>query len=514
MQVLPNPKSDQDTTSASDATGAASASAGASNRAAAGVVPIRPTSNRTRSAASTRLLEHYLVKRQATVLQLIAELLEAPNLGTGLMGLVDALHHQFDCSRVAVGVFRSSRLQIAAISQQASFDPLSDEVARLKAALQEACDQEVIVQYPDAVDETIEVEAHEALNAGRPHGQLLSMPLCHAGELVGGLLLECPTRRGWSRFTLELLAQVAELSAALVALRLEVEQGLVGVTRRSLRTSVRQITGPRHMLLKSIASILVIGSLLAVFVPVTHRVSAEAEVVPTVRRVISAPMEGFVDSVLVRVGDRVAADGVLLRLDTRQLALEQGRLTGEIRGIETEMRAALAGRDRKETVVLYARKAQAAAELARVEQQLERAVLRAPVDGIIVSGDIDEITGAPVKLGESLLEIAPFVEQDVHLLVDETDIGHVKVGQSGALSLTSSPGRALPFEVSAIHPIAQSAEGQNRIRVEATLPADATPPLPGQTGIGKIAVGQASLLWVWTHRFTHWARQLAWQWFG
>ena len=384
----------------------------------------------------------------------------------------------------------------------------------LRDALQEACDQDTLVQYPDFVDATIATEAHAALCAGRRDIRLVSLPLCYAGEVVGALLLESRRGTGWSNFTLELLAQVAELSAALIALRHEAERGFVDVTRRSLYATAQRLTGPRHVLPKSVTALFACTLLLAAFIPTTHRVAAEAEVVPMVRRVISAPTEGFIDSVLVRVGDRLNAGDVLLKLDTRQLALERTRLASETRSIEAEMRAALAGRDRKETVVLFARKAQKTAELARVDQQLDRSVLRSPVDGIIVSGDINEIAGAPVSIGDPLLEIVPFEGQEVHLLVDERDIGQVAVGQSGALSLTSSLGQALPFEVSAIHPIAQSAEGQNRIRVEATLPAETAPPLPGQTGIGKIAVGRASLLWVWTHRFTDWAHQRLWEWFG
>lgn len=466
------------------------------------------------TTTAKQLLENYLTRRQATVLQLVAELLDAPNLGSGLASLADALHQRFDCQRVVIGLFHGSRLRIETISQQAGFDPRSDEVEMLRDALQEACDQDVILQFPAADRTTLSTTAHAALCLDGADTRLLSLPLCHDGELVGAMLLQTESRSDWSRFTLELLGQVAELSAALIRLRHESERGLPGALRRSLHAGAQQITGPHHVMAKSLVGLVFITTLAAAMIPVTYRIKAEAEIVPITRRVISAPVEGFVDSVQVRVGDRARAGDELLRLDTRQLTLEKTRLSSEIRGIETEIRAARASRDRKETVVLYARRSEASAELERVEQQIERSVLRAPVDGIIVDGDINEIVGAPVKLGDSLMQIAPIEGQDVHLLVDERDIGRVRVGQRGSLSLTSSPGQTIPFDVATIHPIARSTEGRNRIRVEAALPTSSRTPLPGQTGIGKIAVGESSLLWVWTHRFVDWARQQGWVWFG
>ena len=71
----------------------------------------RPASTQ-HSPRAEALLETYLTKRQATVLQLVAELLDSSSLGIGLTSLADALQHRLACTRVVVGVVRSSRLQI------------------------------------------------------------------------------------------------------------------------------------------------------------------------------------------------------------------------------------------------------------------------------------------------------------------------------------------------------------------------------------------------------------------
>ena len=68
--------------------------------------------------------------------------------------------------------------------------------------------------------------------------------------------------------------------------------------------------------------------------------------------------------------------------------------------------------------------------------------------------------------------------------------------------------------MSAIHPIGVAESGSNRFRVQADLQGTDAALLPGQTGIGKIEVGSASILWILTHEFSDWFRQKRWEWFG
>ena len=35
---------------------------------------------------------------------------------------------------------------------------------------------------------------------------------------------------------------------------------------------------------------------------------------------------------------------------------------------------------------------------------------------------------------------------------------------------------------------------------------------PGMEGIGKVVVGERSLLWIWTHGFFDWLRLALWNW--
>jgi len=88
----------------------------------------------------------------------------------------------------------------------------------------------------------------------------------------------------------------------------------------------------------------------------------------------------------------------------------------------------------------------------------------------------------------------------------------VSVAQRGELALTGLTGQTLPFTVRSITSVSTPQEGRNFFRVEAAL-EQAPPTLrPGMEGIGKIAVGEERLIWIWTRHFVDWVRINLWTW--
>jgi hypothetical protein len=99
------------------------------------------------------------------------------------------------------------------------------------------------------------------------------------------------------------------------------------------------------------------------------------------------------------------------------------------------------------------------------------------------------------------------------LQVDDRDMAHLATAQRGELVLSSLPGLNLPITVTTITPVATQRDGRNVFRVEAQIDSgDAARLRPGMEGIGKVVVGQRSLLWIWTHGFTEWLRLAVWNW--
>jgi hypothetical protein len=67
--------------------------------------------------------------------------------------------------------------------------------------------------------------------------------------------------------------------------------------------------------------------------------------------------------------------------------------------------------------------------------------------------------------------------------------------------------------VRTVTPVATQHDGRNVFRVEAQIdPGRGVALRPGMEGVGKVAVGERSLAWIWTHNFFDWARLALWNW--
>lgn len=161
---------------------------------------------------------------------------------------------------------------------------------------------------------------------------------------------------------------------------------------------------------------------------------------------------------------------------------------------------------------------QAAAELALVDERLTRTRLVAPLGGLVVSGDFSQMLGSPVEQGRVLFEIAPLDALRVVLHVHEADFALVARRHDGAaplegeLPLTGEAGRALPFRVTLVTPVASVRDGENGFRVEALLTDGGEGRRPGMEGIAKITLGRTSALHAWTRETIDRLRLLIWRW--
>jgi RND family efflux transporter MFP subunit len=231
-----------------------------------------------------------------------------------------------------------------------------------------------------------------------------------------------------------------------------------------------------------------------------------------VQRAAVAPFEGYIAESLVRAGDVVKAGALLARLDDKELLLERTRWEAEREQHLRKYRQALATRDRPTMNVVGAQVNQAEAQLQLINEKLARSRISAPFDGIVVSGDLSQLLGTPVEQGKVLFEIAPLDAYRVILKVDERDITYLAVGQEGELVLSGIPGARQPFTVARITPVSTADEGRNYFRVEAKMAVVSERLRPGMEGVGKVAIGERRLIWIWTHKLIDWVRLAFWSW--
>lgn len=442
---------------------------------------------------------------------LLALQLERSEREAGL-ALVNRLAREFGCSQVLLGVARRKTLEVLAMSHTAVFDKRAATMDLARQAMHEAFDQRQRVDWPaEAADALTRVGvAHRryAEAAGARH--LCSVPLSGVDRVVGVLMLECD--RAFDAGEHEWLETLACALAPLLELQRE---AAMGASARALRTAGRWLgraTDGSHPAIK-----LGVGAAVAALValaiwPVTFRVSAPAVVEGAVQRSVVAPFEGFLREAPAKAGDRVHAGQVLAVLDDKDLRLERVRWESELEVALRKEREAMARGNRVDQRLAAAQANQARAQLDLVLARLDRVVITAPLDGVVVTGDLTQQLGSPIEQGKLLFEVAPLDGWRVILEVDERDIAHVAKGAGGELVLASLPGQRWPFTVRAVTPVSVAEEGRNTFRVEAELGDQAPKLSPNMEGVGKIEVGQASLLWIWTRRLVDWLRLTWWAW--
>ena len=426
---------------------------------------------------------------------------------------VTALATRLGCDRVSVGFMRRGRVRVRAISHTAHFGKKTNLTRALEAAMNEAYDQAAVVMYPPTPDTPFRVtHAHQEYARQHGAGVLCSVPLCHDGQVVGVLLLERPLDQPFPPAMQALCEAVAALAGPILESQRRDDRWLITKAVEALHTQLGRLVGPRHVIRK-----LVVVGLAAVitFFAVAkddYRVAATTVIEPAIKRAILAPFEGYIADAPVRAGDLVREGDVLCTLDDRDLKLERLKWRGQREQYVKQYQQAMALRNAPLAQIVTTQIAQAEAELARVDEYLERARIRAPFEGLVVTGDLSQSIGAPVERGHVLFEVAPLEAYRIILEVDERDVAQIVVAQQGHLVLAAFPHDPLPLTVAKLTPVSTTREGRNYFRVEAQLAETPTRLRPGMEGVSKVTIDRRLLVWIWTHQAIDWLRLTLWSW--
>ncbi len=451
--------------------------------------------------------------RSVLVNEALATAMQHDRLQPSVLAVANELAMRLGCSRVSVGFEQAGQVRPMALSHTASFDEKSDLVRWIAEAMDEVLDLGVPLQHPAPADGAVGalVQADSARRLAV--AALLSVPIRHQSQVLGVMGLERAQGPDFSAAERDLAVALCGVLGPVWALQRANERGVPGRVRDAAREGWRELAGPGHPGLKLMGgSAALLLAVLALWTT-EHRVNARTVVQGATQAAAVAPFDGYLAEAAVRAGETVRQGQPLARLDDRDLQLERSRALAEREQLQRRYQLAQAQADRASMGVLAAQVNQAEAQLALAEERIARATVVAPFDGLVVSGDLSQQIGSPVETGRVLFEVAPLQDYRVMMEVDDRDIARLADGQRGELVLSGMPDRALPIQVSRITPVAVQKDGRNVFEVEARIDGGAPPGLrPGMEGIGKVGVGERSLLWIWTHGFVDWLRLSTWSW--
>jgi len=448
---------------------------------------------------------------QALLVSLLAELLASDTLERALDALAAALKEKFDCERVAIALNVDGELKLFTISQQGVLEASSSESRLLVDAMREACAQETVLCWTATAENQHALAAHRTLAGRRLSSSLCSVPLYSSEELVGAFLLE---RSDQQEFPVAALERLSVCLAPTLALHRKADRSWLSVLKLSATKKYERYLGRRRPGMRVLGVLAALTLVCSFFITTQWKIVAPAELLSIERRVITAPIDGFIADIEIEPNDRVVQGQTLARLDRREIELEAATLDSDVVMAEAAFRTAMADQDRESTGIARARLAQARAQRAGVEQQLNRTDLTSPIDGLVIASDVTRTNGTAVSRGETLFEIAPNTGFEVHVLVGEADVYDVHIGQTGMISLRATPDERLPIEVVSVHPVAEARDGENRFRVKANLIEPDSRLRPGQSGVVRLDAGRANLWGVMTRRLNRRLSELWWRWIG
>lgn len=451
--------------------------------------------------------------RAGAAVDLVSVAEEHAQFETSAMAVANELATRLQCDRVTVGFRIGNRIRLRAMSHSAWFEPRSQLVTGLENAMEEAFDQSATIAYPSiAMTQRRVSVAHQDFAKAWHIGTIATVVMKKKGQPVGAITLE---RQAQGSFEPEALLQ-AELAASLAGpilnLKLNANHWLSGRIWEELRRGLNAVFGPKHPAAKLAASILVGLALFLAIATTEFRVSAKSVLEGAVQRAAVAPFDGYIAEAPVRAGEIVKENQTLALLNNRDLTLEKTRWELEKQKLEQKRRDALAKHDRTTILTLAEEEGEVESQLDLVNTKLARTRIVSPIDGMVVSGDLSQMLGAPVSQGKVLFEITPLSSYRVVLQVDERDIRYVSTRQSGLLSLTGTSAKTIPFTVTKVTSVATADDGRNFFRVEASLSENDLPLRPGMEGIGKIDVGRRGLFWTWTRSLLERIQLFLWAW--
>ncbi|OYU19392.1 MAG: hypothetical protein CFE34_05670 [Rhodobacteraceae bacterium PARR1] len=425
---------------------------------------------------------------------------------------------RYRCDRVALGLSRGRRVRVQAISNTGSFSRSLGLARKLRAAMEEAFDQERVLLWPlpdgmipegGAPDMILDRQAD--LATGDRGRSVLSVPLFDGRRHRGVILFE---RGGDIGFTADEVSRIAALCALLTPIIIEKRDNnrwLIVRAIVALRDLLQRALGRSHLVLKAsiLSGVLTVAALFVI--QADRDVVAEAVVQGTEVRTLAAPFAGFIAEAPMREGDHIRKGDLLIRLDDREFILELTRLNALRAQTELELDKVMSERNRAEAALTTSRLRQIDAQIALAQQQIDRSRIDAPFDGLVTAGDLTRSIGKSVEQGEPLLVIAPLTEYRVDLYVSEDQIDLIRNGQAGELKVTPLPERSYAVTLRDTMPVARYENSTTRYQVEARFTAPTDGLVPGMTGAVRVAVDRQSLAQLWFGPLVDRARLWLWR---
>jgi GAF domain-containing protein/multidrug resistance efflux pump len=420
--------------------------------------------------------------------------------------------------RCSIALDHRGRLQLKAISGMANIPAGELQVDLLRELLQwlSNYDRQLLVRQHEDEPESGDARVRAAIGKhfeASGYRALYALPLSDDQGRVGLLVYESSDPDFLEQAHIEMIKVLAgQTTVAIRNALLYREVPLISLLEPLVQRKQAFLRSERKrqgMILGSIAAAI----LLLIFCPLPLRIRGTAVVAPQSVVTLAAPVEGTIANVYAREGQHVSRGEVLGTMDDwswrNQLTAAQAKYEAAMLAMQGDLarHSPQAGEERTQADYLRA-------EMERTRLRIANAQLRSPIDGIVMTPDLQNAVGEHLDAGATFAQVLNLASARINIAVDQQDARFIQGGQTAAIKLNSFPAKTLHGKVLSISPEARP-DGDSRVFYAHVLLPNGNEELrTGMDGRAKIFAGyrpagfvllRAPALWVW---------KKIWDWIG
>jgi len=429
--------------------------------------------------------------------------------------LVNELRNKLGCEQVALGWVKGHHVRAFAVSGLDHVNRRTPGIISLQAAMEECLDAGCPIVFQRAgewVDPQLASQhfLHKQWHASANGDAVASLPLRVQESVVAILSVRSRADRPFNREQIEDIRRRIEPFAPALVLTHRAGRNLARHGVDAAASAVRSLTRPGTYGKKAAVAMTALSASWFCFGSMDYTVTVPCTIGPAQMRHVAAPFGGVLASAEVLQGDEVQVGDVLCELDHRDLDQQLRELTAQAEVYQREEDRARAADSPAEASVARANQKLAQARVEIIRRRIERATLRAPIDGVVVSGDLRKLVGGVVNQGDPLFQIAPTRKWTLQLEIPERVAADVMPGQIGEFSGFARPESERSFRLDRVWPAAEVRRGTNVFVAEADVEAAGEALRPGMEGVARLTIGPRPVRWIALHRVLNYLRLHVW----
>lgn len=454
-----------------------------------------------------------------TLVTVSHEITSTLNLERVLQTIVNAPQAVIPYERAGIALEQHGKYRLSAVTGVLEVDPEAPDLAPLNEVLRWALLSEGSIhvrQHGDQIDDPREETRAKFQKYFQETGTraFYSIPLSDDTGRVGILSLESADPDFLTPAHLEIVQVLAgQATVALRNAQMYKEVPFISVLEPVLERKRRFMAMEKRRRTMVLALAVAAVVFLAAF-PLPMRVKGDAVVGPAHRATIQPEVEGVLTKIYIREGQHVHRGQVLAAMEDWQYRSALAEAQAKYETSLLHMNRALAGNDGSEAGIQRVQADYWKSEVSRAQELLDKTSLRSPIDGVVATPQVQNLTGKRMQYGDGFAEIMDDSQAVVDIAVEDTDVGFVQTGSAVAIKLNSYPTRTFRGNVSVVSPKGEL-QGESRVFfARVTLPNIDGSIRSGMGGQGKVRVGWYPSGYVLFRRPVIWIYSRLWNWLG